>query len=225
MEQDAVADRPRPFGYKMAWLAIRSQDSKAVAEAAGFVGSRPASWQEGIDSAYGGGTFVTPPIGEWVLVVGGSLADSVQAPAGAWRKRLQALSSRFGVAQLFFTHRVAEMHVWARAREGIIERAYGYLGESGETLLDEGEQTPEENALGLRFFDERCPEAEDDAYWEREDLSYPDEDTVMAIAERWSIAPVSLSESSAEPSLGLLRTRGAPARPQKQDKRPWWRFW
>ena len=65
---------------------------------------------------------------------------------------------------------------WSRAVSGKVERAYGFLGEAGETLFDDGERTEGEIASGLQFFDERSAAAEANDYWEREDLTYPDED-------------------------------------------------
>ena len=196
------ADRPVPFGYKIAWYAVRTTDVRAVAKAVGLRRERPASWAEGIEAAHESETFVTPPVNGWVFVVSSTLAERIseQKP---WTQ-LIALSSPFGEAQAFCSHRVVDLHVWAKALKGHLVRAYGYLGESGETIFDTGDQSAEERALGFRFFDERSSEANDDAYWGRSDLSYPDEDSVMAIARRWSLAPVDLDESFAEPMLGLL---------------------
>lgn len=70
--------------------------------------------------------------------------------------------------------------------------AYAFLGERGETQADRGEQTREEMDLGFAFFNERSPEASKDDYWEREDLTYPSEENVMAIAGRWSVDPSQL---------------------------------
>lgn len=203
MKVNSNADRPVSFGYKVAWYAVRSTDARAVAKAIGLRRERSASWAEGIEGAYESKAFVTPPVKGWVFVVGFKLAERISEPK-PWTQ-LVALSSTFGEAQVFCSHRVVELHAWAKAVNGQLVRAYGYLGESGETLFDEGEQTAEERDLGFRFFDERSPEtAKGDTYWSRSDLSYPDEDSVMAIARRWSLAPVDLDESSAEPMLGLL---------------------
>ena len=79
-----------------------------------------------------------------------------------------------------------------------------WVGERGETLWDEGEQTPEERDLGFRFFDERSPEASQEGYWERKDLSFPNEDCVTRLAGAWSLDPTTLDERFPVPGLGLL---------------------
>jgi hypothetical protein len=56
------ADSPVPFGYKCAWLAIRTENSQAVVHALGLQNVRKSGWQSGIDAAYSGDVFVTPPI-------------------------------------------------------------------------------------------------------------------------------------------------------------------
>lgn len=237
MQQEMTdnGDRPTSFGYMTAWFAVRSTDPRAVAAAIELQEPRPSSWSAGIDAACVNGTFVTPCVDGWVFVVGTSLGYGIDTGQGPWQQ-LTALSSRFGEAQFFCTHRVVEMHVWAKAVAGELVRAFGYLGERGETLFDEGEPSAEEQDLGFRFFDERSPEADDDAYWERDDLAHPDEESVMAIARRWSLAPIDLSEASAVTGSGLLGAMpGAAERARQAEeltrcveklaKRPWWRFW
>lgn len=65
--------------------------------------------------------------------------------------------------------------------------------------------TPEERTLGFAFFDERCPDAQEDSYWEREDLNYADEMNVMDIARAWSVSPYDLDDyRPSERSLGVL---------------------
>jgi hypothetical protein len=65
--------------------------------------------------------------------------------------------------------------------------------------------TPEEKQLGFAFFNERCPEAQLDSYWERENLDYPDEMKAMDIARAWSVSPYDLDDHKPkERSLGSL---------------------
>ena len=70
---------------------------------------------------------------------------------------LERLSEEFGEAQYFCTHRDAKLHCWARARQGRLIRGYGWLGQKGLTLWDEGEPTKAESPLacGLRIVDPR----------------------------------------------------------------------
>jgi len=44
---------PEGFGYKIAWLAIRTESTQATADALGMPGMRAASWAEGVEAAYG----------------------------------------------------------------------------------------------------------------------------------------------------------------------------
>ena len=208
-------DSPVPFGYKTSWLAVRSIDAAAIAAALGFADPDRTPWAQGIKAAYEGSVFVTPPIDGWTLVVGDAVAPLVEQAHGGWRANLIELSERFGEVQMFTTHRGSELHGWAMARSGTVARAYCYVGESGEVRYDEGSQTAAEQELGFDFGDPDSAAAEDDSYWEREDL-VPDEGSVMALAGKWSVAPIELSQSSGLPALGLA--------PQSK-RRPWWRFW
>jgi len=79
-----------------------------------------------------------------------------------------------------------------RARATGIERAFLWLGESGEKPLDIGRPTAEEEALGFAFFDPESSEAEAEGYWEREDLTHVGEEHVMQLAARWSVDPSTL---------------------------------
>jgi hypothetical protein len=117
---------------------------------------------------------------------------------------LQSLSQRYGEAQYFATHRVVDYHVWTKYAYGSETRAFAYLGERGETLVDRGEKTPGEVELGYDYYNEKSPLAETDEYWQREDLCYPRESHVMEVAGKWSINPTLLDESDADPATGFV---------------------
>jgi hypothetical protein len=187
----------------MAWLALPTADTQAVVAALGLGGARPSNWSEGVAQAYGSEVFVTPPLSSWTLAVGSALFVS-GAPSQVVEPLLGRLSRQFEEAQYFCTHRVVELHVWAQAVRGHLVRGYGWIGERGQTLWDEGEQTPAERDLGFRFFDERSPDAAEKGYWERRDLSFPDEETVMRLAAVWSIDPTILDQQFKERGLGVL---------------------
>jgi hypothetical protein len=193
-------DLPVPFGFKIAWLALNTRDAASVATALELQGTRQATWKEGIDAAYKSLVFVTPPLGDWTLAVSTALfpRDRVEPFV---KPLLERLSRQFGDAQYFCTHRVPELHVWARARKGRLVRGYGWLGEKGHTLWDDGSRTLEERDLGLRFFDERSPEAENSG---SEVSMLPDEASVMQLAALWSIDPSSLDENFKELVMGML---------------------
>ncbi len=202
-ETSPQPDLPQPFGYKIAWLALRTADTRAVAAALGLGGTRPSNWREGVVHAYKSEVFVTPPLSSWTLAVGSPLFVSGD-PSQVVKPLLGRLSRQFGEAQYFCTHRVVELHVWAKAVQGRLVRGYGWIGERGQTLWDEGEQTPAERDLGFRFFDERSPDAAGEGYWARQDLSFPDEEAVMRLAAVWSLDPTTLDQRFKEPGLGLL---------------------
>jgi hypothetical protein len=102
------------------------------------------------------------------------------------------ISLEFGEAQFFCTHRVIEYQCWMKASNGIILRVYSYLGESGKNIEIEGEPTEVEQPLNL--VNTLSSHAEGENYFEREDLTWPDEDLVMKIAGNWSIDPTQLDK-------------------------------
>ena len=197
-------DRPSPFGYKIAWLAMGTEEADAVAIALGMTASRMAPWVEGVAAAYDSSSvFVTPPLAGWTLAAGVSLFPPDNTTTCV-KPLLERLSLAFGDAQYFCTHRVVEAHIWARAVEGQLVRGYGWVGDQGVTVWDEGTQTQEERDLGFRFFDERCSEVGQRDYWAQTDLTFPNENCVMRLAGRWSIDPSTLDEQFTAPGLGVL---------------------
>ncbi|MEM9729522.1 MAG: hypothetical protein AAF997_13115 [Myxococcota bacterium] len=196
----ALADRPPEqavsFGYKSQWLAVKTNDPTAALKALGASVPRETSWSYGV-AAPEGELFVTPPLDGWVLVVG-HFPEIVGKRDEKTLALVSKLSAELGTeVQYFGTHRVVDYHAWIRATKGQVSRAYAYLGERGETILEMGEQTEEEKALGLNFFDDGSSEAKNDEYWERDDVTYPDEEDVMKVAGRWSINPTELEERGA----------------------------
>ena len=178
----AEAERAIPFGYKTIWLAVRSDEPRAVVEALGGR-SRRATWKEGL--ADGSHLFVTPPIDGWVLVTG-NLEAADTSDVDSRLAFSTALSTRLETeVQYFGTHRIVEWHAWARIVRGEVVRAHGYVGESNETLFDVGAATPDELALGFKFLNNEGPETR------------PDERDVTRLAGRWSIDPTTLGERAA----------------------------
>jgi hypothetical protein len=198
-------DDPVQFGFKNTWWALATTDTQAVVAAIRLQNAQPANWRTGVKYAYERSVFVTPPVDGWTLIVGFYFPPSGQGARDEVLGPLIRLSDRFGTACVFGTHRIVEYHVWAKAVAGSLVRGYGWVGESGRTFWDEGPTTAEEQKLGFAFFDERCPEAKDDCYWEREDLDFPDEMRVMEIARGWCVSPIDLHEyTPEEKSLGVL---------------------
>src|ERR1700722_4730057 len=117
-------DWPLPFGYKIAWLALYTNDTNEVATALRLVGTRVATWAEGIAAAHQSSIFVTPPLAGWTLAIGKPLYPPEKVEVFV-KPMLERLSCRVKDAQYFCTHRVVEIHVWARAIEGRLIRGYG----------------------------------------------------------------------------------------------------
>lgn len=203
----ATADRPRRFGYKMAWLAVRAEDPVAVSDALNLEDVQLCNWSSGITIAYraDGRGFVSPSVAGWVFVVCGHLPELGHPPDNEnWMQMMNRLAAQFDDVQYFGTHRIVGYQAWARYVGGRHVRSFCYLGESGETKVNEGDPTAGELELDFRFFDEQCPEAKQDEYWEREDLTYPEEEDVMHVAGKWSLNPQMLEEMDTQPGIGQL---------------------
>ncbi len=113
----AAGTGPVGFGCKIAWLAIRTEDTEAAAGALRVIDTHAASWTEGIDAAHGAAqerepVFLTHAVDGWTLAVlgGGELFEDDGAGGGALD--LASLSRRFGEGQKFATHRVVEYQEW-----------------------------------------------------------------------------------------------------------------
>jgi hypothetical protein len=200
-------DLPHNFGFKNTWWAVQSADTAAVIEAIGLRNAHPANWETGVRRAWEGDVFVTPPLRGWTLIVGTSLPKGEREPEQEILPQLLRLSEQFGVALIFASHRVSGYVFWAKAVAGALVRGYAYV--DGDSFWDAGALTPEEHELGLRFFDDRSPESEDEAYWERDDLKFPDEMHVVDLARAWSVSPWYLEEEFHEKSIGTVGSDAA----------------
>lgn len=197
-------DKPIDFGYKIVWFAVKTDNKSELSKILGLKNSKPSNWKSGIENAYENSVFITPQIGEWTLAVGMGLplGDS-QESIEKIEKMLNKLSSEFGEAQFFGTHRVVEYHNWMKSVNGKMERIYSYVGESMENIKVYGKPTELESKLNL--FNSLSEEARSDEYYDREDLDYADEELVMKIAENWSINPSKLTErTDIKNELGII---------------------
>jgi len=201
-------DRAVNFGYKTFWVAVRTDNKKRISEILELKNTKACNWKVGIAESYNNSIYITPQTGKWTLVCGTSLLDKNNDKDNiiAVKKILENLSAEFGEAQFFGTHRVVEYQSWMKAVNGRIVRAYCYVGESGENLIVEGEPTAFEKRYNL--VNTFSKEAQNDAYFEKEDLFYPDEEFVMLIAENWSINPQKLEErKDIKNELGIIGNR------------------
>ena len=197
-------DKPIDFGYKIVWIAVKTDNKSELSKILGLKNSKPSNWKSGIENAYENSVFITPQIGDWTLAVGMGLplGDS-QESIEKLEKVLNKLSSEFGEAQFFGTHRVVEYHNWLKSVNGKMERVYSYVGESMENIKVYGKPTEPESKLNL--FNSLSEEAKSDEYYDREDLDYADEELVMKIAEYWSVNPTKLTErTDIKNELGII---------------------
>jgi hypothetical protein len=199
-----ILDQPISFGYKCMWFAVKSVHTEELIKTLNLSNIRPCNWQRGIEKAYENAVFITPAVDGWTLACGHGLPHGDTKEGIEFVKSiLQKLSTDYGEAQFFCTHRVTEYHCWIKAVEGNIQRVYSYLGEAGENIVIEGEPTDFEKTLHL--VNTFSVESREPNYFEREDVSLPDEEIVMSVAENWSINPSTLeSRNDIIPALGLL---------------------
>ena len=204
IEISSEKDNPVDFGYKNVWIAVKTDNKKRISEVLELKNVQPSNWKSGIETAYNDGIFITPQIGEWTLAVGMKLVNDANLEnINKLENILNKLSSEFGEAQSFGTHRVVEYHHWIKSVNGKTTRVYSYIGESGENFKVFGELTEPETDLNL--FNSLSKESELDEYWEREDLDYADEELVMKIAENWSVNPTKLTErTDIKNELGII---------------------
>ncbi|MCW3105441.1 MAG: hypothetical protein JWO09_3881 [Bacteroidetes bacterium] len=202
--EQTTPDLPQGFGYKCTWIAVKANDPQKVAECLKLRNISACNWAAGISKAYDDSVFISPPLGGWIIAAGVNLpAPESTNDIHEVKKMLAALSLVFGEAQLFSTHRVVEYHCWIKAAAGAVTRIYAFSGEAGENIAIEGRPTRIENQYQLvNTFSE---ESDQDNYFDRDDLTWPDEELVMKIAADWSIDPTKLDElKDMQPTLGLV---------------------
>lgn len=204
---DGTPDRPKPFGYGMAWLAVRSRDPKAVMEALGITSATPSNWNSGIGTVYDASlgeahVYVSPPVNGWVFVVGLSLPYPVGGGfVDKFTPMMVGLGRRFAEVQYFFSYPTIDFFAWARLIDGRLVRAFA-VGDEG-VVLNKGRTTQEERGLGLKLFELRGVKGrKGDAGAEL--ILHPTEEHVMRLAQRWSIDPTKLDQAGGGAGLGWV---------------------
>jgi|SRR6185369_815056 len=204
VEIHAEPDQPRGFGYKCAWVAVPSSDSRAVAEGLGLREIQLSGWSSGLEAAYAypsSYVFVTPPLSGWTLAVGVGLPDpSDRDVLSRWRATMTTLSQRFGEAQYFASHRVSSYAAWALYSAGTERRLFAW---ADETIYNFGEPLPEEADLMRHLPGPAAAEGDPD-YWDREDLQTPEEDDVIRLAAALSFDPSTIDSLDLPASTGLV---------------------
>ncbi len=218
---DGTPDLPAPFGYRMAWLAVRSRDPKAVMEALGVAAATPANWNSGIGTVYDDDLgeahiYISPPVNGWVFVVGLSLPYPASAAfADKFTPLMVSLGRRFAEVQYYFSYPMIDFFAWARLIDGRLVRAFA-IGDEG-VVLNKGRTTPEERGLGLKLFELRGVRGrKGDAGAEL--ILHPTEEHVLRLAQRWSIDPTRLDQMGVAPALGYIAAAPAAWRPERLRK-------
>jgi hypothetical protein len=110
------------------------------------------------------------------------------------------LSTAFGDAQYFATHRGSSYTAWARYVAGQEVRLFAY---ADDLIHDVGEALPDERRILARLPDRGTAELEDSTP-DLDDRQPPEEDDVFTLAAAWSLDPSSLETQQLAPSTGLL---------------------
>ncbi len=200
-------DLPKPFGYRMAWFAIRTRDSRRVVEVLGLSEPQNANWDTGLGTVYSaelgdGRIFVSPPVNGWTFVAGLGLPQPLgKAFVDKATPLLLDLGARFIEVQYFAAVPAVDYFAWARIIDGKLVRAYA-IGEAG-VLWNTGKPTKAEKALGLKSFEVRGVKRK------RGDIGsalhmYPREEHVMHLAQKWSLDPTRVHEAGASAALGII---------------------
>ncbi|MBU2581916.1 MAG: hypothetical protein KJ622_09380 [Alphaproteobacteria bacterium] len=204
---DELPDLPKPFGYKMAWLAVRTDDGEELARAIGLSNFMAANWNSGIgtvyDDALGGSyVYITPTIDGWTFVVGLGLPHPVGvAFIDKLTPLLISLGGKYTEVQYFFTYPLIDFFAWARMKDGKLVRAFAVNDEG--VVWNKGRISKEERALGLRLFELRGVRGRSgDAGGEL--VLYPTEDHVLQIANGWGIDPTRLEETGSGEGRGFI---------------------
>ncbi len=197
-------DEPVDFAFKIWWIAVKTNDKNEIAKILELKDIQACNWESGIENAYDDMVFITPQIGEWTIAVGrGLLPGDSKESIEKLEIILNKLSSKFGEAQFFGSHRIVDFYNWMKSTNGKIDRIYSYSGYYGENIKIYGEPTEVEK--NLKLYNSFLEEANTDEYLEQEDLVYPGEDLFLEIAESWSINPSKLSErDDIKDELGII---------------------
>jgi len=204
-----IPDKPKPFGYKMYWYALRTETTQDVIEAFDLQNPRPINWEFGVQATgsrkyryrrYSNkkpAIFISPPVCGWTLAIGNWLPYLSNDETSSAYQLFLHLSSLFGEAQFFDSLRNVDTYSWVKAVQGRLVRAFS-IGQYEEYFWDGGELTKAEEGLGYllpsfeTLLDEKIP-------WK-----WPTEKDVLQIAGEWSVNPGLIDQYDVPQSLGFL---------------------
>lgn len=218
---DLSPDLPCPFGYKMAWIAIKTDDTEKVLATLDLNEIEPTNWRSGVGTVYHkelgeNRIFVSPPVNGWIFVVGLAIPHPIgERFADKWTPLMEELAREFSDVQYFFSYPSIDFYGWARVIKGRISRAVA-IGDEG-VIMRRGRTTKEEKGLGLKLFELRGVRGlSGDAGGEL--VLYPTEVHVTKLAGKWGIDPTKLAGLKARPGLGFIGQAPAHWRPERLSK-------
>lgn len=197
---DSNPSSPVSFGYKIVWLALKTTDSNAVLKLLNNKNDIvfQTNWQKGVEGAYEGYCFISPPVDDWTLVLNPNLENLSNKDT---RDFLKLLSNEFGEVQFFASHRIVSHAAWGRFIDGEMIRAFSIA--DGHIDMDAGDLT----IIEEKYIEEekKAMSIDDHNYYEVEGFHniLSGEDLVMEVAGLWSINPQNLDKYETS-KLGLI---------------------
>ncbi len=204
---DDTPDAPAAFGYRMAWLAIKTTDASRVAEELGLEAVETSNWRTGIGTIYDeklsqGRVYLSPPVNGWTFVVGLSLPQPLGRNfADKCTPMLLDLAGAFPEAQYYLCYPLMDCFAWARVTDGKLVRAFA-IGDEG-IIWNKGKTTRDERSIGLKFAEVRGVKNRKADVGEPMPV-YPTEAHVMHLASCWSFDPTSLEGTKAGTGVGYI---------------------
>jgi len=214
----AEPDRPKAFGYRMGWIAIRTRDTDGVVERLGLVDPVTANWNNGIGTVYAeehedSSVFVSPPVNGWTFIVGLALPQPIsKAFVDKTVPLLLDLGSQFIEVQYYLAYPALDAFAWARVIDGKLVRAYAINDEG--VVWSKAKPMKEEKTLGIKLYEVRgVKRKKDDAAGEL--VLYPTEQHIMKLASKWSLDPTAIEDLAIGPAHGILGHAPSRWRPER----------
>ncbi len=193
-----LEERPQPFLIERPsrWVAIRSSNLLTVQTTVGLHDPVPCSWNEAFARLQDQRMFISAPVQGWILLFGHALPDPSDDVDECFCF-LSRLSRELGQVQFFSANRALSHYGWVKADHGKIVRGYAW---GGQTLWNQGKLSFAEQMLGIKCRD--YGQAPDTSAW-RDDVHAANAEKVSALAARWSVDPLSLTQQHFKNRLGV----------------------
>lgn len=195
--------KPQSFGFKSNWIAVKSNDIKAVLDTYKHTARVQTNWDIGVNATFENREliFVSPPVDDWILIINNSLGyinsnDTIST--------LNLLSKAFGEAYSFGSFRGTNYGSWSKYMNG--EEVRAYLIDDGEVYYSKGDpEKTEYDIINQRKSELNKDDKDEWEYHEKyhfENLLGTEEDVLM-MAEEWTINPMTLNKREGK-ELGYL---------------------